>query len=646
MSKALYYRADIDGLRGIAIIGVVLYHGGFVTTGGYVGVDVFFVISGFLITNLIVRELDEDRFSIADFLERRARRILPALCVMVATMLLAGYFLFLPPDFRNLAVSAIALIASAANIRFWQVAGYFQPEADENPLLHTWSLSLEEQFYIIVPLALWVLSWLKLRKWLPIVIGFFCATSFVLSVIGVHLSPTATFYLLPTRAWELAVGSLLAVTAEPIISNTVKRVLVGIGMLMILVPFFIYTEETLFPGIAALPPVLGAAMIIAAGTGVADTTFPSRIQRILSSRLLVGAGLISYSVYLWHWPLLSINRYVDQWQDSISVRAVLVFTSVLIGWCSWRFIERPFRSRNSIGSRKVVFAISTLALFSILAPALAIWRSQGLPNRLGQRGQKYAATTFDSRYVNETLISDIPDRFVKLGAHHTPPTVFLWGDSHAMAIMPAIEAVCLEHRLSGLAATHSSTAPVLDWFKVTKFGLNEKAIDYHRALVEFLDSPIAKQTLKVIVLAAYWEAYVEPKSSNEEFQNAILRTAQRLRNIGYHVVLFDQVPIWSCKVPRALALQELIGWESLKVSLENKSPTDSNAGLQKVFGNRLSLLSGTDILNPRPYFLDTHGRVLAADVEGALFRDNQHLTTRGALRLKPAFDKLLYRLKR
>lgn len=296
------YRADIDGLRAVAVMGVVLYHAGLGVPGGYVGVDIFFVISGFLITGLILKDLERGSFSMVNFWERRARRIFPALAVVVATCLVVGWFLMLPFGYLVMAQSAIALTFFASNFQFWRTADYFGPVAEENLLLHTWSLSVEEQFYLIVPLLMVALYSLRKRALLPWAAACGVIVSLVLSEWWLRHDPSGAFYLLPSRTWELATGSLLAF-ARPF-RPAFKPAWIGVfGLLLILFSYLFYSEKTAFPGIAAIPPVLGTALIIWSGNA-GQTLF----HRAVAWQPLVHIGLLSYSLYLWHWPIFALHR--------------------------------------------------------------------------------------------------------------------------------------------------------------------------------------------------------------------------------------------------------------------------------------------------------------------------------------------------
>lgn len=301
----LRYRPDIDGLRAVAVLAVVLFHAGISSiSGGFVGVDVFFVISGFLITTIIVKEIRRGDFSLTVFYERRIRRILPAFFVVMLFSAVVAYSLLLPQDFENFGKSLVAASLSVSNLLFWRESGYFDSTAELKPLLHTWSLGVEEQFYLFFPLLLMFIARFFKQRW-TLWIVLIAFSSLLLSAWGAKHQPSATFYLLPTRAWELALGGLLAMGGVPPIHQRFWReieALLGLGLIVWGISAL--TPESSFPGLNALYPCLGAALVIHAGS-----SGPSMVGNVLSWRPLVLIGLISYSLYLWHWPLLVFAKY-------------------------------------------------------------------------------------------------------------------------------------------------------------------------------------------------------------------------------------------------------------------------------------------------------------------------------------------------
>lgn len=330
------YRSEIDGLRAIAVVPVILFHGGFeVFSGGFIGVDVFFVISGYLITGILIAELETGGFSIVRFYERRARRILPALFLVMLACVPFAWAWMLPSQFMDFSRSLMAVVFFVSNVLFWRESGYFAASAELKPLLHTWSLAVEEQFYLLFPLFLAVM-WRIGRKHLPTTIAVLAVGSLALSEWGWRTDPTANFYLAPTRAWELLTGSLCALWLrgrQPAENGVVSAA--GLGM--IVASIFSFDDNTPMPSLQALLPVGGAAMIILFGGS------ETRVARLLSSRPLVGIGLISYSAYLWHQPLFAFARL--RFPESVRHPLMLTLAAVtlVLAYLTWRHIEQPFR---------------------------------------------------------------------------------------------------------------------------------------------------------------------------------------------------------------------------------------------------------------------------------------------------------------
>jgi peptidoglycan/LPS O-acetylase OafA/YrhL len=295
----LAYRPDVDGLRAVAVLLVIASHFRTRLTGGYIGVDVFFVISGYLISSVILSELDSGRFSILNFYERRIRRIFPAMLAMMAVTTFLVYCFFVPVEVEGYARSLLAALFSSSNFLFWHEAGYFAAPSEFKPLLHTWSLAVEEQFYIFFPVFLILIRRFFPRR-LKEAILCIAAVSLLAAVITMQHDATAAFFFAPLRAWELLIGTTISQHYVPAIRSAISRNIASAGgFLLILVPAIAYTSATPFPGLAAIPPCLGAALIIASGE-----LGSSFVGRILSCRPVVFVGLISYSLYLWHWPIL------------------------------------------------------------------------------------------------------------------------------------------------------------------------------------------------------------------------------------------------------------------------------------------------------------------------------------------------------
>jgi peptidoglycan/LPS O-acetylase OafA/YrhL len=379
LESSLRYRPDIDGLRAVAVLSVLLYHLRLPPSGGFVGVDIFFTISGFLIGSILLRETADRRFTFAGFYERRIRRICPALFVMMFVSSLVAYRYLLPPEFEDFAHSLLSAAFSFSNIYFWQSSGYFDAPAQGKPMLHTWSLAVEEQFYICLPIFLVLVRRFAPRR-LDLSIYAVALISFAISIYGAFHYPTASFYLLHARAWELLLGTILALESCPRPTNQLTRNCAGIaGAALILFAMILYTDKTPFPGIAALPPCLGAALIIASGRNSSNL-----VGRLLSLKPVVFLGLISYSLYLWHWPVIVFASFgltplhaLTRHQSQVELFGI----SMVLATLSWRFVEQPFRSgilrvnqRTLLTGAAAVLVLTTLASGIVIASAGAPWR--------------------------------------------------------------------------------------------------------------------------------------------------------------------------------------------------------------------------------------------------------------------------------
>ena len=384
------YRPDIDGLRAIAVGSVILFHLGYLN-GGFVGVDIFFVISGFLITSILKRELENDQFSIAAFYERRIRRIFPALLFVFTVTTALGCIYLFPGELKEYARSLLAALLSASNFFFWQQSGYFDAPSSTKPLLHTWSLAVEEQFYLFFPLLL-ARIYRKAPRRLPAVLWTLAGFSLVLCISITPDAPDLAFYWPITRMWELLVGSLLAISDLRLLRRAWLRNLSScLGLLMILVSLMEFTPRIAFPGYAALLPCLGAGLLIASDSY--GQTVPGRL---LSFKPLVYVGLISYSLYLWHWPLIvfaNAGMPLAVGKPHWVVKLSILLLSLLLAILSWRFVERPFRRARPGSIRRRVFTTAgwTAGVTGLSAVVLLVAR--GFPSRFSAEAQEVASYT-------------------------------------------------------------------------------------------------------------------------------------------------------------------------------------------------------------------------------------------------------------
>ncbi|HEY3951528.1 acyltransferase family protein [Phenylobacterium sp.] len=503
------HRRDIDGLRAIAVLAIVAYHAvpGWVR-GGFVGVDVFFVISGFLITGIIARGRDEGRFSYRGFYLRRARRIVPAYLVALAATAAAALAILLP---QALAPVGWALSASGlflTNVLGLFSFGYFAPGSQTNPLLHLWSLGVEEQFYLVWPLLVALLSIGVLRRARAgVAVVLMLALLALAQVLVAGGRETFAFFMLPTRAWEFLMGGVLALgLAPPPRGPAAANLAGGLGLALILGSVALLSDTAPFPGLTALPACLGTALVIWSGLSARPAA-----TGVLESRPVVGIGLISYSFYLWHWPVLVLARAALQ-RDLAPAEALgLAAVSAGLAWLSWRFVEQPWRGRPmpQAPGRALALTLSPLLLFVALGGL--ILATGGLPQRLSpavRRAAAFAGTDINPRRVEcFTQIKGVAPVGCRYGAapNATDYDVLVWGDSHADAITPGVVAWAQAKGWSVREATHGGCPPLVDARTTrVRFGALPGCAESNRqALAEIAQDP----KLKLIVLSARWPIY-------------------------------------------------------------------------------------------------------------------------------------------
>ena len=575
------YRPDIDGLRALAILPVLLFHyrvPGF--SGGFVGVDVFFVISGYLIAGLIHGEMREGRFSIANFYERRIRRIFPALFTVLIAATAAAWVLLFPSDFERYARSLFATAFFAVNYEFWRELGYFDVSAETKPLLHLWSIAVEEQFYVFFP---------------------------------------------------------------PILLLAGRRALAVVGAI------FLFSRATPFPGAFALLPCAGAALIIAAEN--------SAVNSALSWRPFVLIGLISYSLYLWHWPLFvfardALDRDLTAWET-----AALIAASFALAAFSWRVIERPFRERGFRPARWKLFGGALAAMAIAAVCGAAIVQAQGVPQRLPPAVQTILAAEHDEDTRAVTCFGMTGDdvragRLCRIGDVSKTPSFILWGDSHAGSIIPAVDAVAKAERRSGLFAATDSCPPLLGVTRPDAW----KCKAFNDAVIVLALKP----AIQDVILDARWAKNAEGTSYGDEppgrillyddlgrgidtasthavFLRGLTRTVEALHGAKKKVILIGSAPEIGWAVPQVLAKLRLHGdWRPLNLPLE------THLARQRAVMQDFALMKityGVEIVDPTDVLCDASTcRVMQGDAP--LYRDEHHLSGTAARLLIPELSKV------
>lgn len=495
--STMNYRREIDGLRALAVVPVVLFHAGFPAfSGGFVGVDIFFVISGYLITSILVEENEKGRYSIIGFYERRARRILPALFFVIASCIPFAC-VWMPPDVLvSFGRSIVAVTLFGSNFLFWKETGYFQAAAEEKPLLHTWSLAVEEQYYLLFPLLITVL-WPLGRQKTAWVLSIGAIGSLFLTEIGWRHWPTANFFLAPFRAWELLAGSLIALyfQTRPAVSRRWHDYAAFTGIALVVGAIVLFNPNTPFPSLWATLPVLGTAMIIL--FALPGTT----AARLFSLPPLVGIGLISYSVYLWHQPLYAFARIVSLGQPSTTVYLSLATLSVVLGWVSWRFVESPFRQRDRF-PRRAIFRMSAALIASFLLVGVYFEVNGGLSSRYNAEDQDLLVDLAErSRYVasgHKAL------QHKKSFDNNGLPRTLLIGDSFSEDFINILNAAGLAQQMD-LQMHYTST--VCQLYYGDAAGDNSPAVNSRLCQIQRRIPPDAIAEAEIIILAFRWEPW-------------------------------------------------------------------------------------------------------------------------------------------
>jgi peptidoglycan/LPS O-acetylase OafA/YrhL len=540
------YRADIDGLRAIAVLAVIFFHiNKQLMPGGFVGVDVFFVISGFLITRHIFNDLGRGTFSFLQFYCRRIKRIAPAMLVVLAVTLLAAQFLLLPEDAKIAAKSGVWSVASMANVYFWlfQDSSYFAASSSELPLLHLWSLGVEEQFYLVWPVLAWCVFSLR-RRTLLIWLSISAAASFGLAESVFALDPSFTYYMLPARAGEFLVGVVAAILVE---SGITRRIgahfatpITALGALLLTASLLFLSEGKIFPGLLAIPPTVGTGLIILGGT----VRF-NGISRLLSFKALTWVGAISYSAYLWHWPLLAFFRY-GYGDPGVLAGALLFSLTILLAWLTYRYVEQPGRNIAAVKWRPILGSfIATSLVVAMLAASFVYvdrlppsWRSSEYATALAAvRGLDLSTERFDYVCQRKQLSdADSTDKHCAMGSGDEEARhVLLMGDSNAAHFVGVVGAFAQQSGFRFLNLEAGSCPPLLT--DISAF-VSVKRLAACRASQQVWRKALLDA--KVVIMGGTWNEY---QSASAAFLPALFVQVQQLEASGKTVILMGKIPV-------------------------------------------------------------------------------------------------------
>ncbi len=640
----------IDGLRALAVLPVIFFHFDLpFLTGGYIGVDVFFVISGFLITNVLLEMTRQGRFSIVRFYERRARRILPALFLTCLLCILGALVLFVPNDFKSFSKSLEGVSVFVSNFIFARWIGYFAATPSIDPLLHTWSLAVEEQFYIFFPVILYMAG-----RFLNKSIYILFSISLILNLALISISPEKTFYLLHSRAWELLAGSILALHLQNIrLAPPLAQGMSCIGFAALLAGFFLYDRDTVFPGAAALLPV--AATVLLIWSNLNNITAAGRL---LATAPFVKIGLISYGLYLYHWPVMVFARYYLD-RPLMPADSILAFLLIgLMAVLSYRFVEQPIRSGAMFTSQKSLFRFSALGLLLIGLIGLAGVYTKGLPARFDKAALQYATGSTDT---NRSWGHCVPGpqsldekNICRLGmAEPSSPNFLVWGDSHAAALEPALNSLAQEKRIAGRMVTYSG-CPSLTGVKRTDGFIDFSCSD----VAEIVFSLIQKHKIKNLLLVTRWDVYAlgqeqgsiettrnpaisfQDMTGQKAFAASFKETVRRLKKAGVvNIWVMKQVPPQLVHVPSALAKAVYFDRDLEKLKRPYKDVLARRRVIDEVFAE-----SDVFFIDPMEKFCPKKSACLIAHEGRSLYSDHGHLSTTGALwsqdMLVPFFDSM------
>lgn len=652
------FRVDINGLRAWAVIAVIFYHFGVAGfEGGFVGVDIFFVISGFLMTGIVVKGLERGDFSLLGFYMARARRIMPALLGLCAVLLTLGWFVLLPPDYKTLGTHAVYSLSFLSNIEYWKEAGYFDVASHEKWLLHTWSLSVEWQFYLLLPVVLWGTWWLKPgRVGQRIIVGILLATSVCASVLVTRTDPTVAFFLLPTRAWEMLAGGLVFLLAQPEqLSKVYRRWLESVGLLFIILSVVIFSKYSSWPGWRACVPVLGATMVLSS----------SRTSSWTGNKVFQWIGDRSYSLYLWHWPVYVGLFYSELSDNKTAIVWGLCITTVL-GHLSYLFLERT--ARRLLEQTRIHRAAIFLAIFAgiVALPGMLIWEKQGVAGRFSHEVELVAA---EANNVNLRLPVCQPN----IG--ETSPSciyggnewkVIAAGDSHVGAIVSGI-AEAAPHGEAGVVQWSYAACPFVFGMTRTREAVAKLSSQYK--CTEFIETARSRlntlpASIPIVIISRYAQAGLGPNEDHLVFDTPEVffskkystTTSQFLHEFSQHITstacelakkrtvyMVRPIPEMGVDIPKALSRRMNFGILG-DISMPMEAYQKRNAWVWAA-QNAARDECGIKILDPIPY-LCHDGRCYGSKNGRPLYYDDDHLSEFGNKLLVPMFAEVFQTISR
>jgi peptidoglycan/LPS O-acetylase OafA/YrhL len=627
-ARPLSYRPDIDGLRAIAVALVLVFHFSLIPaiTAGFVGVDIFFVISGFLITTILKRELDQDRFNLLQFYVNRIRRLAPALFVVLLLTLFTGSLFLFPSELEELSIQVLASQLYIANIYYWKTISYFGLQAHDAFLLHTWSLAVEEQFYLVYPAFLLLLHrFLRSFFWQAILTCL--VLSFALSIWFMDVKPEATFYLLPTRSWELMTGALVSLAAAKWTrAGPIDEAIGCFGVILIVASAVFYQRDFHFPGFYALLPTMGAACLILSGRGAGTT-----VSRLISVPPIVYIGRISYSLYLVHWPVNVLGgQIIDDY--TVTWHILLLLLSVTLAGLIYHFVENPIRSgRMLTAKRKLLLGYATGLLITASISA-AIGLTSGIPQRFPDKVVELASHVNDKTeplpkclYTGQRFESSLPS--CEIGVHGNPKWL-VYGDSHAHAAHAVFDKWLKDRGETG-ALFFLWACPPLSGIH-THSGHDDCYL-FNEEMRKFIE---AHREFTNIVLVSTWRDEAEGLSTSSDtlltkqeslelFSKAFYQTAKKFRELGRQVYVWEPVPGARKNVPIALA-RGVLEKRSADIEVSRADYMSSVKFFFDALGNSRAQVNAS--FSPSSILCATGSCVVTDHADVPLYSDNGHMT--------------------
>ncbi|MBU1656478.1 MAG: acyltransferase [Gammaproteobacteria bacterium] len=620
------YRQDIDGLRAVAVLMVVLFHAGFdFVKGGYVGVDIFFVISGYLITRKIKHDLDKGVFSLSNFYNGRIRRLMPAYIVVSAVTFVFATNLLIPLDYKFYTTSLVTSYFSASNIFFSMMSGgYFSSRMEEFPLLHTWSLAVEEQFYYLWP-AFLIICYKYKRKLNPsfLLIGIF-TLSLIFSEWASSQSNTSAYFLIQYRAFELLLGALITTqhsekyTLKPWHNNALSI----IGLIVIFASATILTKNSRFPGLNALWPSLGAAILIFSGRDASSIS-----SKFLSLKPLVWIGLLSYSLYLWHWPIFAFLRYTHVELNSIS-STLAIFLSIVLSFFSWKYVEIPFRKQYLYPFKKTLILLFITPAFFALSCGIIVYLGNGIPQRFSPEIREITASysseidlgrdcsIHKDDYANVTL-KHLTDKCAFGPNKNNHPQLLLIGDSHANHIKPFLEVLTSDAGFGSVYHVQGSCS-VADGFMegdVHDASTTPSCIKRNGELLRMAKS------FKYVVLASNWSA----KKGKDDFKRSLESVVLHVIKTGARPVIIKDVAGSQVDLSRCILYKKL-GWA--KDNTNCNIPLEDFRGAHELIDEAIDEIQKENksviIIDPNNILCSDNGCVTSIK-NTAIYRDTSHI---------------------